>query len=330
MIFVGKAPYRVSLLGGSSDLDWFVKENGYGVCLGYSLNRYSYSVLNVLPKNSSRGILEYSNREEYSKIEEIVHPIVREVLFDLDISKFIELKTFGFASGGAGLGGSGSFMISLISSLSKAFKLNLSNQEIVEKACFIEIHKLKKPVGKQDQYLCGNSGLNAFKFHENDLVDKIEISLSKEKVIKRLSKDFYLIPTNKQRSSDIVLSKIKVEKQVKEKILEIRKIAEKFIIFEDEREDKIEQKFHDSIKESWEIKRSMSNVMTEDLDDQYELINKLIPNNWIRLIGAGKGGYFLVSSKRKEADFRDIYEQRGIKGIFKASISDEGIKSFQI
>ena len=26
MIFVGKAPYRVSLLGGGSDLDWFVKE----------------------------------------------------------------------------------------------------------------------------------------------------------------------------------------------------------------------------------------------------------------------------------------------------------------
>ena len=330
MIFVGKAPYRVSLLGGSSDLDWFVKENGYGVCLGYSLNKYSYSVLNVLPKNSFKGILEYSNREEYSNIEEIVHPIVREVLSDLDISRYIELKTFGFASGGAGLGGSGSFMLSLISSLSKAFKLNLSPQKIVEKACFIEIHKLKKPVGKQDQYLCGNSGFNAFKFHKNDQVQKIQISASKEKVLRRLLNDFYLIPTNKQRSSDIVLSQMRFEDKVKEKILEIRQIAEKFIIFEDEREDKIEQKFHDSVKASWVIKRSMSNVMSGDLNDQYELINKLIPNNWIRLIGAGKGGYFLVSSKKKEEDLQDIYEHRGIKGIFKASISDEGITSFQI
>ena len=123
-------------------------------------------------------------------------------------------------------------------------------------------------------------------------------------------------------ASDIVLSKIKLEEKVKKKILEIRKIAEKFIIFEDEREDKIEQKFHDSIKESWKIKRSMSNVMTEDLDDQYELINKLIPNNWIRLIGAGKGGYFLVSSKKKERDLHDIFEHKGIRGIFKASITE--------
>ncbi len=330
MIFVGKAPYRVSLLGGSSDLDWFVKKNGYGVCLGYSLNRYSYSVLNVLPKNSSKGILEYSNREEYSEIEEIVHPIVREVLSDLDIRRYIELKTFGFASGGAGLGGSGSFMISLISSLSKAFKLNISDQKIIEKACFIEIHKLKKPVGKQDQYLCGNRGFNAFKFQENDLVKEIKISSLKEKVLRRLSNDFYLIPTNKQRSSDIVLSKMRLEDKVNEKILTIREIAEKFLIFEDQREHEIEQKFHDSIKESWAIKRSMSNVMSGDLNDQYDLINKLIPNYWIRLIGAGKGGYFLVSSKKKEEDLKDIYDKRGIKGIFKASISDEGIKNFQI
>ena len=31
MIYVGKSPYRVSLLGGGSDLDWFVKENNYGI-----------------------------------------------------------------------------------------------------------------------------------------------------------------------------------------------------------------------------------------------------------------------------------------------------------
>ena len=59
MIFIGKSPYRVSLLGGSSDLDWFVKEKGFGICLGYALDKYSYSVLNVLPSNAKKGILDY-------------------------------------------------------------------------------------------------------------------------------------------------------------------------------------------------------------------------------------------------------------------------------
>ena len=106
MIFVGKAPYRISLLGGGSDLDWFVKDNSYGTCFGYSLEKFSYSVINVLPSEASKGILEYSTREDYYSINEIVHPIVREVLADLKIPRFIELKTFGFASGGSGLGGS--------------------------------------------------------------------------------------------------------------------------------------------------------------------------------------------------------------------------------
>ena len=69
--FVGKAPYRISLLGGGSDLVWFVKDNNYGTCFGYSLEKFSYSVLNILPSAASKGILEYSTRENYSSLGEL-------------------------------------------------------------------------------------------------------------------------------------------------------------------------------------------------------------------------------------------------------------------
>ena len=52
---------------------------------------YSYSVLNILPPDSKKGILEYSTREEYKNINEIVHPIVREVLSYFNIKNYIEL-----------------------------------------------------------------------------------------------------------------------------------------------------------------------------------------------------------------------------------------------
>ena len=172
MIYIGKSPYRVSLLGGGSDLDWFVKDENFGVCLGYSLDKYSYSVLNVLPSISKKGILEYSNREEYTNSNDIVHPIVREVLSHFDIPNYIELKTFGFATGGSGLGGSASFILSLISSLSKAFTFELSKNEIIEKACYLEIHKLGKPIGKQDQYLCASQGFNSFTFYSDNNVKR--------------------------------------------------------------------------------------------------------------------------------------------------------------
>ena len=159
MIFIGKAPYRISLLGGGSDLNWFVNKENYGICFGYSLRKYSYSVLNILPSSASKGILEYSTREEYFSISDIVHPIVREVLKHLKISTFIELKTFGFASGGAGLGGSSSFLLSLLCSLSKGFNLGLSNIDINKVHYVDETGSDNKTVtthGWFDQYLCPN------------------------------------------------------------------------------------------------------------------------------------------------------------------------------
>ena len=330
MIFVGKAPYRVSLLGGGSDLDWFVKEKKYGTCLGFSLEEYSYSVLNILPPDSKKGILEYSTRETYTSIHEIVHPIVREVLINLKINRYIELKTFGFASGGSGLGGSASFFLSLLSSLSKAFNLKLTNEEIIKKACFLEIKKLKKPIGKQDQYLCGNKGFNSFTFFNNNNVKKNNLSCSKIDTLTRLSNDFYLIPTYKERNSDLVLSNIQNDSKSVEKLLEIREIVNSFLLFDDDRDYKIEEFFNKCVKDSWIIKKSLSQVMSNNLKEQYELIDKLIPNNWIRLIGAGNGGYFLISSRLKVNEINKISENFGVRGIFKANISQEGVSSYSI
>ena len=330
MIYIGKSPYRVSLLGGGSDLDWFVKDEKFGICLGYSLDKYSYSVLNVLPSISKKGILEYSNREEYTDSNEIVHPIVREVLSYFDIPNYIELKTFGFASGGSGLGGSASFMLALISSLSKAFEFELSKNQIIEKACYLEIHKLGKPIGKQDQYLCASEGFNSFTFYSDNNVERNILSKQKKDLLNRLSDNFYLIPTNKKRSADSVLSKIKNNIEASEKILQIRDIAVRFIELEDERDYKIEEVFNDSVKESWRIKKSICNTMNNALKEQYDLIDKLIPNHWIRLIGAGNGGYFLVSSKIGQDKIHELSTQEGLKGVFKARPATEGLSSFKI
>ena len=330
MIFIGKSPYRVSLLGGGSDLDWFVKENGFGICLGFSLNQYSYSVVNILPENSKNGILEYSTREIYSNINDIVHPIVREVLNEMKISRYIELKTFGFASGGSGLGGSASFILSLLNALSSAFKLNLKNDELIKKACFIEINNLKKPIGKQDQYLCAHKGFNSFTFFDNEGVEKNKLSLQKINTLERLAKNFYLIPTNKNRNAEIILSGIKNDINSSEQILEIRSIASNFLSYEDERDFKIEDLFHKSVQASWDIKKSMSKVMTKSLNEQYENIKNLIPNNWIRLIGAGNGGYFLISSKIDQIEINNISNETSIRGIFKATPSNDGLSSLEV
>ena len=167
-------------------------------------------------------------------------------------------------------------------------------------------------------------------FFENSFFTIFEISIQKTKTLERLSDNFYLIPSNKKRSSDSVLRNLKNNKESTEKIIEIRDIAQGFLEFEDKREYKIEEFFNKSMRDSWLIKKSISKIMTTSLTEQYELINKLIPNNWIRLIGAGNGGYFLISSKIEEEKILNLSIKNGLKGIFKAKPSNEGLTDFII
>ena len=99
---------------------------------------------------------------------------------------------------------------------------------------------------------------------------------------------------------------------------------------EDDSDSNIEELFHYSMRASWEIKKSMSNVMTKILTEQYLEIKKLIPNNWVRLIGAGQGGYFLISTKINKDQINKLSNQTCIKGIFRATISEEGLSILKV
>jgi len=326
MITISRCPYRISLLGGGSDLDWFVKENNSGICLGYSLSKYTYTVINKLPSRAKRGILNYSSREEYSNINEIAHPLIRSAIEELNISELLEISSFGFASRGSGLGGSSSFLLALLKGLCKVKNVNLSNFDLAYLASNIEINKLKKPIGRQDHFISSTGNISCFKFiNENSTVERINLNNSKELFLKNLTEKLYLIPSFVSRSADKVLYKLKDSSTAKDDLLEIRNIAEKFIFSHENREHVIEETFNNCVRESWEIKKNMSGVMTGILNDQYNQLNKL-PLNWIRLLGAGSGGYFLISPKLDNKTIEDELSKLGMKDFFKASMSSIGLE----
>ena len=324
MIIISRCPYRISLLGGGSDLDWFVKDNSYGLTLGYALSQYTYTVINKLPSSSKRGILNYSSREEYTDINDIAHPLIKSALEEFNLKDLLEISSFGFASRGSGLGGSSSFLNALLKGLSFLNKKELSNDQIAFLASNIEINKLNKPIGRQDHFLSASGNFSCFKFsNQNKEVNKINLDKCKQKFLEKETNKLYLIPSYISRSADKVLNKLKDSPNSKDYLLEIRSIAEKFIFLEDDREHILEETFNNCVKESWEIKRKMSGVMSGILNEQYEVIKK-IPTNWIRLLGAGSGGYFLISSKLNEKRTEEELLKNGIKDFFKASLSKTG------
>ena len=68
--------------------------------------------------------------------------------------------------------------------------------------------------------------------------------------------------------------------------------------------------------------------MDNELENQFNIINQ-IPNNWIRLIGAGSGGYFLLSSKEGIDETLSFLSNKDIKSL-KVELSKEGISSCEV
>ena len=76
MIVVSKCPCRISLLGGGSDLEWFVKKHGFGMSIGFSVPIFSRVAIGFR-SNNNRGLLNYSSREEYLEIESSAGNVTR-------------------------------------------------------------------------------------------------------------------------------------------------------------------------------------------------------------------------------------------------------------
>ena len=114
MIVISRCPHRISLLGGGSDLKWFLEKHDIGFSIGFSIPIFSRVVLSYRSNNAPHGILNYSSREEYSDLNSICHPIIRNCLQTLEIKQPIELASFGEPFSGSGLGSSSSFTIALL------------------------------------------------------------------------------------------------------------------------------------------------------------------------------------------------------------------------
>ena len=325
MIVISRCPYRVSLLGGSSDLDWYVKNYEFGVAVGFSIKLYTRVILSYR-ESSERGILNYSSREEYRDVESISHPIIRSCLKRFNIEKKVELCSIGESISGSGLGSSSSFSAALIKAISKLNSIDLTNQEIAHYASEIEITDLKKPIGRQDQYLCALGGVNILNFRPNGRVSKSnEPNLIS--AIENFSKKLYIVNTSITRNATTKLENLKKENSTVDFINDLRKIATNFVEKSKSLNQKeIQELLESYMKDAWKIKRMMYGVMTKEL---FDIEKKLFKAEFsvLKLLGAGGGGYFLVSyngnnfeNSKSELDDNDLK-------LIKIEICKEGCSS---
>ena len=133
-MIITRTPLRISFAGGGSDLPSYYEKYG-GAVLSSSINKYIY--LSMHPYFFQSGyFLKYSNVEHASTINEIQHPIIREVFRLYDI-KGVDLSSSADVPSGNGLSSSSAFTTGLIHLCNAYKELYKTKAEIDSEACHV-------------------------------------------------------------------------------------------------------------------------------------------------------------------------------------------------
>ncbi|MBV8254347.1 MAG: hypothetical protein JO154_17240 [Chitinophaga sp.] len=301
-MIISRTPFRISFAGGGSDLPSYYLKYG-GAVLSTTIDKYTY--LSMHPYFAENKIfLKYSSNEYVDNINDVKHPLIREIFRHFDI-RGVDFNSSADIPSGTGLASSSAFAAGLIN-LCAAYKgIYINKEDIAALACDIEIERLMEPIGKQDQYACAVGGLNFIQFHENEKVTVEKIHLGAE-MQDKLDNNLLMFYLGKTRSAGSVLKEQKSNIESSKKLDNLHKMVK---LAYDLRQELLSQNI-DALGEilhtGWMYKKELaSGISDEAIDSNYDLAMK---NGALggKLLGAGGGGFllFYVNSEEKKAAVR--------------------------
>lgn len=281
---------RMSFAGGGSDISTFYS-NGEGAVLSTTIDKYMYLVLNKKFDGAIR--LSYSKTEEASSLDKIQHPLVRESLKLMGITKGIEIASLAdIPSRGSGLGSSSSYTVGLLNALHAYKNIHVDKEKLANLACKVEIDLCGEPIGKQDQYAAAYGGLNLIRFYSDETVS-VEPIICRAETYENLQNWIIMFYTGMTRSASAVL-KTQYEalrKPVKQQLMQ--KIYRQ--AFELKREIELGDLNNIGLilNEGWNLKKQITaSISNSKIDYWY---NAAIKGGAIggKLLGAGNGGFMI-------------------------------------
>lgn len=217
MIIRSKAPLRLGLAGGGSDVSPYSDIYG-GLVLNATINLYTYCtieeieqdeiVINSYDSNCFEGYPLSSELKidgKASLIKGVYNRIVKD--FQITLQGF-KITTYNDAPIGSGLGTSSSMVVCILKAFIEWQSLPLGDYETSRLAYEIERKDLMLSGGKQDQYAAAFGGFNYMEFHKEDLVIVNPLKI-KRWIVDELEASIVLYFTGASRSSAKIINEQK-------------------------------------------------------------------------------------------------------------------------
>jgi D-glycero-alpha-D-manno-heptose-7-phosphate kinase len=232
------------------------------------------------------------------------------------IRNAVEINSMADIPAGTGLGSSSCYMVGLLNALYALRRDFRSVGEIAETACNLEMIKLAKPVGKQDQYLAAYGGLPVLDIDREGHV-KVRQARIDFATMDELNRNTLVFYTGMTRSADDILrhqdSSVKNDvAAVTDSLHRIKEIG--YAILEAIESGNVDR-FGLLMDEHWEMKKRLS---TKIADTRLHRIYEIAKENGAlggKVTGAGGGGFFVLYTSNRHHQLRRAMIGEGLREL---------------
>lgn len=213
MIFRSKAPLRIGLAGGGTDVSPYSDLYG-GAILNTTISLFAWAHLKILDEPEIRLFAaDRQERESFPTMKslpltghlDLLKGVINRMQADYGIPvPGFELTTNVDAPAGSGLGTSSTLVVAVLGVFTEMLGLPLGEYDIARLAYDIERKDLQLAGGKQDQYAATFGGVNFMEFYADDkvIVNPLRI---KPEYLHELENNLLLYYTDSTRESASII-----------------------------------------------------------------------------------------------------------------------------
>lgn len=303
MIYRSKAPLRIGLAGGGTDVSPYSDQFG-GAILNATVSLFAYA--NIEPLEENKIIVQALDRNEQQQFDwahelpidgtlDLLKGVYNRIYKDYKLpSSGFRLSTFVDAPAGSGLGTSSTLVVAIIGAFVEWLKLPLGDYDIAHYAYQIEREDLKLTGGKQDQYAAMFGGVNFMEFYEDDkvIVNPLRI---KSQYLHELENNLVLYFTATSReSAGIINEQVKNVNSKNEKSIEaMHQLKEQARMMKEALLKGRLDEFGAILDFGFQQKRRMAhNISNSRIEEIYEVAKKAGATGG-KISGAGGGGFMI-------------------------------------
>lgn len=303
MIYRSKAPLRIGLAGGGTDVSPYSDLYG-GAILNATLSLYAHASIETI----GEPVIQLSavDRDEHQTFDfatslpidgklDLLKGVYNRIQKDYGISETgFKLSTFVDAPAGSGLGTSSTLVVAIIGAFAEMLKLPLGEYDIAHYAYEIERQDLGLAGGRQDQYAATFGGVNYMEFYEKDrvIVNPLRI---KQRYLFELENNLVLYYTSTSRESAHIIerqSKNVTDKQGKS-IEAMHQLKEQALMMKEALLKGRLNEIGEILDFGFQQKRNMAEGISNSLMDEIYETAKAAGATGGKISGAGGGGFMI-------------------------------------